>query len=219
MDLREAAGRFRTAMKHCDNLVTLHRAHGGPSQGRRAEEVSINRAVVVLAVASWQAAVQDIATAALDAGQPAEGQSILLSTYQVVTGVMNQQIGNFSTPNPENTRRLLGGVGFDPRPFWTWKQMGGQGIGVITITPSEAETKMAEWLRLRHEIAHGEDHLSRVSVLQAVRENKPRAADWSPQIRLVDAEACMAFFRRVSQLTGEALALRIGQSPGRWDQR
>jgi len=49
------------ATRHCDNLIAVHRGHGGPAPSQRDEEVSINRAVVVLAVASWRAVIQDFA--------------------------------------------------------------------------------------------------------------------------------------------------------------
>ena len=215
-DLLEAASRFRDAMTHCDNLVTLHRDHGGPAQGRRDEEVSVNRAVIVITVAAWQAAVQEMALSALDAGEPGPGSPISPATYGILAGVIRQQVSDFSTPNPENSRRLLVGVGFDPRSHWTWRQRGGRGLGVITVTPAEAETRMREWLRLRHDIAHGHDRMSRVSVLQAVRDARSRSPQWSPQVRLVDAEACMAFFRRICQLTGDALARHLGQDSTAW---
>lgn len=206
-------------MTHCDNLVEVHRGHGGPAQGRRAQETSLNRAVVVVTVAAWQSAVQDMATCALDAGSPGPGSSISPQTYAVVAGQARTQIGNFSTPNPENTKRLLRGVGFDPRPLWTWQQSGGQGVGFVTIHPTEAERRMAGWLRLRHDIAHGADSLSQVDVLQAVRQAQNPQPDWGPSIRLVDAEACMTFFRRLANLTGTGLAGWAGQLATRWDRK
>jgi hypothetical protein len=58
VDLVDAKERFDRATKHCDNLIKVHRGHGGTAVGRRAEEVSLNRAVVVLAVASWQSMIR-----------------------------------------------------------------------------------------------------------------------------------------------------------------
>jgi hypothetical protein len=201
---------------HCENLVKVHRGHGGSGQGRRAEEVSINRAIVVLSVATWQAVVQDFAESAIDAGAPPLGSTLLSQTYKVIAGRAKIEIQNFSTPNAENTRRLLQGVGFDPRPHWTWTQRGGQGVGMVTIGPADAEKGIREWLRLRHDIAHGHDVLSHVDVLRAVRENPNPAPSWCPTIRLVDAEACMTFFGRLARLTGNALADHLGQPRGLW---
>jgi hypothetical protein len=70
---------FARATKHCDSLIKVHRGHGGPAVGRRAEEVSLNRAIVVLAVASWQSVVQDLTTAVLDVSTPPPGSPISLT--------------------------------------------------------------------------------------------------------------------------------------------
>jgi hypothetical protein len=217
MDLAEGALRFRRAMTHCDNLVDVHRGYGGPAQGRRSKEVSVNRAVVVVTVAAWQAAVQDMVLAAIEAGIPGPDSLLTQQTYSIVAGRARGNVGGFNTPNPENTRQLLLEVGFDPRPFWTWSQMGGQGVGVLTLTPHDVEQRMREWLRLRHDIAHGNDSLSRVNVLLTVREKVNPPDDWQPTIRLVDAEACMAFFRRVADLTAAGLAEHLGHERSRWD--
>lgn len=203
-------------MTHCDNLVDVHRGHGGQSKGRRAKEISINRAVVVVTVAAWQAVIQDMATAAIEAGSPAAGSSNSQQTYSVIAGRAKQEILSFSTPNSENSRKLLQGVGFDPWSLWTWKQMGGRGVGSITVRPYQVANQIRGWLRLRHDIAHGHSELSKVGVLRAVREHPSPPDGWSPQIRLVDAETCMTFFRRVSKLTGDGLARHLGQSPGHW---
>jgi len=217
VDLAEASLRFRRAMTHCDNLVAVHRGYGGPAQGRRTREVSVNRAVVVVTVAAWQAAVQDMVVSAIEAGEPGPGSPITRQTYSILAGRAKENVHAFNTPNAENTRRLLVSVGFDPRPLWTWSQMGGQGVGVITLRPPDVEQRMRDWLTLRHEIAHGNDTLSPVRVLQAVREPRELSDDWQPTIRLVDAEACMAFFRRVANLTGNGLAIELGQEGARWD--
>lgn len=203
-------------MGHCDNLVSVHRGHGGVLQGRRDSEVSLNRAVVVVTVAAWQAAAQDMTRAAVEAGTPSPGSALSSETYAMISGRVLSEIDRFSTPNAENTRKLLMGTGFDPRPFWTWTQRGGQGIGMVTIQPHQAEDRMGEWLRLRHDIAHGHENLSHVSVLQAVRLSNTSAPGWSPAIRLVDAEACMAFFRRLCRLTAGGLGSHLGQTPGVW---
>jgi hypothetical protein len=50
---------FESAMIHCDNLIKLERRAGGGRGKALMWEVSANRAVIVLAIASWQAFVQD----------------------------------------------------------------------------------------------------------------------------------------------------------------
>jgi hypothetical protein len=209
MNLNEAAANFERATRHCDNLIAVHRGYGGPERGRRDEEVSINRAVVVLAVASWQAVVQDYALACVDLSAPAPGGPLSPASYAVLAGRVRKEVADFATPNAENTRRLLIGAGFDPRPFWTWTQRGGRGQGMVTRVPADADTRINEWLRVRHAIAHGHAELPQVPALQAVRLNSATPTP-DPTLRLVDAEQCLTFFRRLARLTVAGLASHLG---------
>lgn len=209
MTLANAAESFTLATRQCDNLVEVHRGHGGPKKGRRDKEVSLNRAVVVLTVASWQAVVQDMTRAAVEAGTPGAGDALSPATYSLITGHVAQQIGDLSTPNAQNVRRLMQGAGFDPRPQWTWRQMGGQGVGSVEWSPAMAEARIDEWLKVRHAIAHGDAVLPAVPALQAVRHNHGRAPI-NPTLRLADAEQCLAFFRRLATITMKALAQQFG---------
>jgi hypothetical protein len=214
MDVDDAAANFKRAMRHCDNLVTVHRGHGGGAPGKRDKEVSINRAVIVLAVASWQAVVQDFTLACVDLSAPAPGGPLSVASYALLAGRVKKEVNDFATPNAQNTRRLMVGAGFDPRPHWTWSQMGGQGVGTITRSPADADQRIDDWLKVRHAIAHGHATLPLVDALQAVRGVTPVPAD--PQLRLVDAEQCLAFFRRLAQLTGSALAKHLGVPAPSW---
>jgi hypothetical protein len=189
----------------------VHRGHGGPARGRRDEEVSINRAVVVLAVASWQAVVQDFALACIDLSAPAPGGALSPASYAILAGRVRKEVADFATPNAENTRRLLIGAGFDPRPLWTWTQPGGRGVGMVTWSPAAADQRINEWLRVRHAIAHGHAALPQVQALQAVRDSGG-SSPANPAIRLVDAEQCLAFFRRLARLTAPGLAAHLGVS-------
>lgn len=214
MNLDDAATNFRRALEHCDNLIAVHRASGGPSQGRRAKETSINRAVIVIAVATWQALVEDLAAACVDLSAPSTGAVISHQTYQFLKGRMSADVDRFSTPNARNSRNLLLGAGFDAEPCWTWSQHAGQGQGVKKWMPQDAAKRIDEWLAVRHAIAHGHDHLPQVDALIAVRRvpNQPPA---NPSLRLVDAEQCLVFFRRIGQLTANGLAKHLGVSAPR----
>lgn len=213
MDLQQATDNFKRATQHCDNLIAVHRGHGGPTQGRRDKEVSINRAVIVLAVASWQALVQDYAAACVDLSAPAPGSPLSQQSYAVLAGRVRKEIGDFATPNAEKTRQLLIGAGFDPRSHWNWQQRGGRGRGMEQWAPTDADKRLNEWLRVRHAIAHGHAELPKVDALQAVRLAATPPTD--PQLRLSDAEQCLAFFRRLGKLTGAALALHLNvPAPG-----
>jgi len=57
-------------MEHCDNLVLVHQRSGTGQRGRRRIETSGNRAIVVIAIAIWQAVVQDMTRLLLDRSMP-----------------------------------------------------------------------------------------------------------------------------------------------------
>jgi len=215
MDLKDATENFQRATKHCDNLIIVHRGYGGEKPGLRVEEISLNRAVVVIAVASWQAVVQDYTLACLDLSAPGSNSSLSATTYNVITGPVRNAVGEFSTPNGQNARKLLQSAGYDPWPSWTWSQHAGQGQGVKVWRPVDAEARISEWLKIRHAIAHSHPALPQVQALRAVRE-RPDNPPSDPALRLVDAEQCLAFFRRLAKLTGAGLAAHLGVSPPSW---
>ncbi len=229
MDLAQAKARFDRAMSHCDAIIQVHQNHGGGKQGLRTLEPSLNRAVVVLAVASWQTAIQDLTEAALDhAVAPNTG-----GVGSLLRGRVRQEIGGFSTPSSLNSRSLMRLVDFDPFPLWTWMQMGGQGVGTMTVTPSLAAQMTDDWLRLRHDIAHGEPQMTVVWVLESVREaakpwlathvahgqsdviNHLKGQGFSPSLRLNDAQRCVRHFRRMARLTAKGL-VAVGLGPDAW---
>lgn len=112
--------------------------------------------------------------------------------------------------------------------------MGGQGVGSITITPARAAEMTDDWLRLRHDIAHGNARLSVVDVLESVRlrvktwqvthlaashgdaiNHLRSSASFEPSLRLVDAERCVTHFRRLARLTAKGL-VAAGVGPDVW---
>lgn len=72
-----------------------------------------------------------------------------------------------------------------------------------------AGDRIDEWLKVRHAIAHGHAQLPLVDALQVVRL-AGGAPPVSTSLRLVDAEQCLAFFRRGAKLTEAALAAHLG---------
>jgi hypothetical protein len=204
VDLPEAAARFHRAVEHCDNLVEVHRRAGSGGQGRRYIEVSVNRAVIVLAIATWQAVAQDLASVLLDASMPPRSHASY-GVASLLAGRVKTEIGAFATPNPENARKLLQGAGYDPRPSWTWKT--GK-FGHTVLGPAQIEVQLRGWLSVRHAIAHGHEGMPAVDVLQAVAPNSPFRAD--PPIRLVDAKNCLYFVRRLTQVTADGVAAHLG---------
>ena len=207
MDVQQAVDNFDLALKHCDNIVGVHRAHGGPARGRRVQEVSLDRAVIVLAVAAWQAAVQDLTTALLDTAKPTGPTSLDVARYNVLTGPVRKAIGDFATPNASNTRKLMLSAGFDPRPHWKWVAAGGRGRQLVSWNPTHVDARLDDWLKVRHALAHGHESLPVVQALLAVRV---KGVTSDPALRLDDAEACVRFLNRLVSLTAAAIATELG---------
>ncbi|MDJ1134668.1 hypothetical protein [Streptomyces iconiensis] len=145
----------------------MHHAHGKNKRGFRTKEPSLNRAVVVLAVASWQAVMQDLVRACIDLSKPSDDGPLPPGAYGLLRGRLLDEVNNFGTPNAENTRKLLVAVGHDSWPYWTWRQAWGK-AGPRTVTPAQARAQISEWLAIRHAIAHGDQSLAAKSVLEAV---------------------------------------------------
>lgn len=200
---------FDNALRHCDNIVAVHRRHGGSGRGRRFSEVSLDRAVIVLAVAAWQAAIQDLTAALLDTARPAGPTPIDVARYDVVTGPVRKAISDFATPNAQNTRRLMVSAGFDPRPLWAYELAGGRGRQRIMWTPSMVDARLDEWLKVRHAVAHGHDSLPVVQALLAVRI---KGVSRDPSLQLADAEQCVSFLNRLVRLTSVGIAAHLGAS-------
>ena len=152
MDLPEARERFDRAIQHCDDIVKVHSQHGGGRRGFRTLEPSLNRAVVVMAVAAWQTAVQDLTEAALDYWQP---EATATGLARLLRGQVRKAIGDLNTPSCQNSRSMMQLLDFDPRPYWTWTKAGGKGVGRVVVRAIDAENATRDWLSLRHDIARG----------------------------------------------------------------
>ncbi|NTW39430.1 MAG: hypothetical protein HGA44_06005 [Cellulomonadaceae bacterium] len=208
MDLADASRHWTTVVEQCDHLVAVHRHRGGP--GRRYEEMAINRAIVVLAVAAWQAAVEDMVTAALDAGTPAAGSPLTKGSYDLLAGSAKSAVARFSTPNAEKSRELFLLVGYDPRPTWVWAT--GR-FGRENHTPADVANRLNQWLKLRHAIAHGASELPALAVLDAIRTGRKKA---NPPLVLRDAENCLGFVRRLTKATGAGMAHHLAVTDPGW---
>lgn len=214
MSLETAAERYGRAIQHAHNLVAVHRAAGSGGRGRRVREVSVNRAVVVVTVATWQATVQDLATV-LRGAEP-DPSDPHAAVHRLLRGDLAKAIGDFATPSPENSRTLLQRAGLDPWPHWTWTQSRGA-KGNEVMAAHQVAAVMREWVKIRHAIAHGHETLPNYEVLEAVREATAKGkADDNPSLRLKDAEQCISFFHRVTVLTGNAVAAFVGVPERGW---
>lgn len=195
MAFAQAQSNYDRAMGFADDLVSIHKALN-PGQGRRRQELALNRAMVVITVAAWQALVQDLAKDAVLALTPPPPVAPPLA-FTAMRATALSEANRLNTPNAENARRVLLTVGFDPWGHWTWK------AGPDHVTPAVARTRMNDWLQVRHAIAHGEHPLPTVSVL-------PQLPSGEPTLRRAQGEACMSFFRRVARRTMAGLATTLG---------
>ncbi|MET8909506.1 hypothetical protein [Micromonospora sp. NPDC004551] len=219
MNVQDTVRNFVMALEHCQNMLVVHRAVGDGGRGRRVEETSLNRGVVVFAAATWQAFVQDLAMALRDATllqlQAATAPPLLTGAMRQWETDFNSSLEKFSTPGPGQTQTLLQRVGFDPKPTWTWQQRA-RGKKV-RVTPNQVDTAMRQWLDVRHGVAHGHAVLPAVTVLQAVRDRPSSATGQpTPNVRLSDAIDCMRFFRAVVKVTADAAAAYVGQPAPTW---
>lgn len=190
--------KFDNAMVHCDNLLSIDQRAGGGRGRTRMVESSVNRAVVVLAIASWQAFVQDATRLLLDRRMPQQADQNY-GFARLIEGQVLRELARFSTPNAENTRNLLQLVGFDPRPYWRWER----------LKPTQVEQQLRDWLSIRHAIAHGDEEMPPVAVLEAVREKKGQYGPAGPSIRAADARGCSAFIRRLAKATLDGVAKEL----------
>jgi hypothetical protein len=187
-----ARDRFKAAMADPENLVRIHRTLR-QGAGRRTREIALDRAIVVFSVAAWQAFVQDSARAALDLMRPQGGSA--QGSYQVLRALLLRSLGTFSTPNSENTRDLLLHVGYDPWPYWEWRE------GRYRLRSVDVRQRLNHWLQVRHAIAHG----GKLPIVPMLR----RTGAGSPTLRLANAKACMVFFDRLTEVTTNGLAKEL----------
>ena len=225
---QDAADRYRVGIAHAHNVVQAHRASGGPGRGRRTAEVSLNRAIVLMAVASWQALIEDL----------------VLAAFQHTTGVTNQgrinkvrdEVKKFATPDAAKSRRLIKDNidGLDILPAWQWSKHGGQGLGLLVTGPHEAAAQLEAWLRIRHAVAHGARNLFEGFVepftSPPIAGASTTATDLRPYVSknyrqggtatlgLTDARQCLTFFNNLSDATGNTLTAQLKQPKLVWRQ-
>jgi hypothetical protein len=172
------------------NLVEIHQSLN-PNRGRRWAEPTINRGIVVLTVAAWQAFIEDLGNGILATiRRNVDGQDGLVGQFQLIEAATRNAVRRLNTPNVFNTLGLFSNVGFDPEPHWSWNTTR------EILTPAVVATRIDEWLRVRHAIAHGDD-LPPVSVLARTKTGRPTL--WRK-----NAESCMAMFSETARRTARA---------------
>lgn len=189
------------------DLITVHkRANADP--GQRVEELSLNRAAVVFAVAAWQTFVERLSAGLADsmappAGDPTEG------VYRLLRANIETQIGRLNTPDARNAISLWSAVNFDPTPAWAftfawemaWSRANGSQMEQASLNPIKVREELDSWLQVRHKLAHGDTLPTGQRYAQLVtgrRGNQPR-------LKRRDSNRCIAFFSKLVDVTaGEA---------------
>lgn len=223
---QDEADAFGRSIRHCHNLISIH-SERNTAQGRRYQEVSLNRAVVVLAVAAWQTLVQDLVLGALATAEPSGTATVPeIGTYRLIKAQIEREVRKFATPNTQNTRDLLDTVGLDIKPHWTWEVPARGRSQSRTRTFAEISRELDDWLAVRHAIAHGHKQIPRRLSLDAILTKyasdqkkglKPQPNNYpAPEIRKADAERCARFIHQLSQVTTFAMVGVVSGERPKW---
>jgi hypothetical protein len=160
-----------------------------------SRDVALNRSVVVLTVAAWQAWVETYVGTALAAvteppanrADDAEYLRLLYATGPLIE-LATREVDRFSTPDAGEVCRLLRLLGDDPRSRWSFVAANGR------ASTAEVVGRLNGWVKVRHAIAHGHGHLPPVGVLD-------RTKGGYGSLTYRRAAQCAAFFRELAAAT------------------
>ena len=201
--IREARDRFAATIQPAHDLITVHkRANANP--GQRVEELSLNRAAVVFAVAAWQTFVERLTSGLADGMAPAAGDPTQ-GVYRLLRANVASQVERLNTPNSANAKALLATVNFDPTPVWAftlewekaWALAHGSQMERASLNAHQVREELDSWLQVRHRLAHG-DRLpteKRYEQLVTGRRGNDR------RLNRRDANRCIAFFSKLVDAT------------------
>lgn len=226
---------------HAYNLVAVHEkagldAEGHAKRGKRGAPMSVNRAIVLMAVATWQATIEDLTLAAFALG-PNVGN-------QKKSNALLTEVEKFSTPATHQVRGLFARnifspdqpqTPFDPAKAWNWQQAGGRGAGRSTHDAATIANTLDSWTHIRHAVAHGHDDLFGQLAGQKVCDvsvgweshsagcakgvplkdpalavSRQARAGKNPSLTLADARQCLHFFERLTRVTANSLIAHVG---------
>lgn len=192
----QASSDFRRAVSVPEALLAIH--HEAQVKGQApARAMALNRAVVVLTVAAWQAWVEKFAWLLLwEKGIGLDPDSDdwrvrrLSEANMAMRPLVEREIQKFSTPSSGAVCNLLGLLNHNPRDRWTFT------VGNARLSQHEIAERLDAWVKVRHAIAHGDDHLPSVPVLDSTKGGhgsltRPKAA------------SCLSFFAQLVVATGE----------------
>lgn len=175
-----------------DQLIDVHEDQTGTERGRRWNVDAINRSGIVLTIAGWESFIEALAKEAAELHRPSPPAT---PTYWTsLQALTDAHAGKLNTPNAQNTCRLFADtVGpADVSLSWTWKGMSRQ----------QARDNLDEWLRLRHQVAHG-------AVVTPAGGTPGR-----PKVSKADVQACRDFVRTLAERTEVAVGTHLSSHFG-----
>jgi len=205
--IQAAGSRFDATLKPAWDLIDIHKRLS-VLPGRRESELSLNRGVIVFAVAAWQTYVEQLTLAMLAASAPPAGDPTS-RVYGMLKANVERQVKRLNVPDTAKTLDLWRWVAFDPTPAWgfsyTWEKQrslahGGRIIGRATLTHPQAQNELDTWIQIRHKIAHGDaipPEPRYVAFATGCRTGVRR-------LRRVDADRCLNFVQKLVGVTSAA---------------
>jgi hypothetical protein len=131
-------------LRDAEELKDAHARLRTGNPGRQYGLAALNRAAVVMCVSAWEAYIEELVRESVGTLRPAVAP---LGVWPAHNASVLGQLGRFNNPNMENVRTLLSDtIGFpDVHRSWVWSK----------CTSAQAVQRLAEAMRLRHQIAHG----------------------------------------------------------------
>ncbi len=193
--------RFKVAIAFAQDLLDIqNQAQSG--RGRRFQQEAVHRSCVVLSVAAWEGFVEHLLSEAVSALAPPQSTVTWAAThFNLIAADLAGRIVDFGTPNSENIQRLYrSSIGFDPWPTWSWH------VPRRQWTPNDMRTRLNQWLKIRHSIAHGDDLPSN---LQWIQDSQGRA-----RLTRTLSKECMKFLDRLATQTEAGLKQHLSSHFG-----
>jgi len=127
-----------------DELITAHSRLTTGHRGRQWGVGSLNRAILIIAVSSWEAYVEQLIEETINLIKPPNPP---VTNWQSLYASTKSAIGRFNNPTAENVKTLFRDcVGItDITSDWYWRN----------CNSARAAQYLNELLIKRHEIAHG----------------------------------------------------------------
>lgn len=141
---------FANLIAWVDQLANIH-SKLGQNPGRRHNQEALYRAGVVMTMAAWESYVEDLLIEGFTAISPPTGAaSGALSTWKLAQISAISAAKKFNTPNAKNVTELFQQhLGIDVASSWAVT------ASKKTYTSSDSQTRLNNWLDIRHKIAHG----------------------------------------------------------------